>query len=147
MSSHEGLTPSPLFLPRDSRCYAHLSRKPLPLSLSLASETMSSHEGLTPSQLSFRETRCYAHLSRKPLPLSLTPEKKFEVSQTKTDTDSVTVTCRAQGAYPQPNMTLFKSPDKKNSGGVEVTRDSLGRKRVTSHINELRAGDEIPKRL
>ncbi|GLH10514.1 Uncharacterized protein GBIM_15460, partial [Gryllus bimaculatus] len=37
-------------------------------------------------------------------------EKKFELTQSKPDPDSVRIACSAKGLFPEPKMALYKTP-------------------------------------
>ncbi|KAK6621978.1 hypothetical protein RUM44_001785 [Polyplax serrata] len=47
------------------------------------------------------------------------PERKMVLHQAKLDLESVNITCVAQGVYPEPNMSLFKDPDRKTKLEIE----------------------------
>lgn len=50
------------------------------------------------------------------------PEKTMDLRHSKPGEDSVNITCRAQGVYPEPKIALFKDPGRKSSGGLEGVR-------------------------
>ncbi|XP_067012902.1 uncharacterized protein [Anabrus simplex] len=55
------------------------------------------------------------------------PEKTFELTQMKPDMDTVRVSCRAQGVYPEPKMALYKDPDRAKSSIPDVTVETIAR--------------------
>ncbi|XP_021917420.1 uncharacterized protein LOC110828741 isoform X2 [Zootermopsis nevadensis] len=55
------------------------------------------------------------------------PEKSLEFTTSKPAIDSVNLTCRARGVYPEPKMALFKDPDRMIVDDVQV--ETLSRQR------------------
>ncbi|CAG2054796.1 unnamed protein product [Timema podura] len=61
--------------------------------------------------------------------LTRSPERNLELNQVKPDIDSVNISCRAQGVYPEPKMALYKDRDRTNGlilKGVVVESTSKG---------------------
>nr|CAD7259832.1 unnamed protein product [Timema shepardi] len=59
----------------------------------------------------------------------MAPERNLELNQIKPDIDSVNISCRAQGVYPEPKMALYKDRDRANGlniKGVVVESTSKG---------------------
>nr|CAD7398856.1 unnamed protein product [Timema poppensis] len=45
--------------------------------------------------------------------------RNFELSHSRSGVDSVNISCKAEGLFPEPKMVLFKDPDRKDKTGME----------------------------
>nr|CAD7397726.1 unnamed protein product [Timema cristinae] len=81
-----------------------------------------------PSPLTRHLTPCLV-MTTNSVFLFTAPERNLELNQIKPDIDSVNISCRAQGVYPEPKMALYKDRDRANGvniKGVVVESTSKG---------------------
>ncbi|XP_075227710.1 uncharacterized protein LOC142328097 isoform X2 [Lycorma delicatula] len=71
------------------------------------------------------------------------PEQRMDVVLAKTETEAVNVTCKAQGVYPEPRLTLYKDPEQNNKRPMNgVTLDSRQRDGAYDVAASTRLQDE-----
>nr|CAD7262096.1 unnamed protein product [Timema shepardi] len=61
------------------------------------------------------DTECRPVITR----LTQASGRNFELTHSRSGVDSVNISCKAEGLFPEPKMVLFKDPDRKDKTGME----------------------------